>query len=118
MRLFLAVQQRGARVLILSGDAHGMRIHHHPYPSRIPPQGASVVEFICSGVRPRIWSGAQLPDPTLDKRRNVLGRYGGGLVDIDAPAAPERRITLRAISGNIGRPGDLFPPLVLPFEPV
>ncbi len=118
MRLFLAVQQRGARVLILSGDAHGMRIHHHPYPSRIPPQGASVVEFICSGVRPRIWSGAQLPDPTLDKRRNVLGRYGGGLVDIDAPAAPERRITLRAVSGNIGRPGDLFPPLVLPFEPV
>jgi len=118
MRLFLAVQRRGARVLILSGDAHGMRIHHHPYPSRIPPQGASVVEFICSGVRPRIWSGAQLPDPTLDKRRNVLGHYGGGLVDIDAAAAPERRITLRAVSGDIGRPGDLFPPLVLPFAPV
>ena len=117
MRLFLDVQQRGSRVLILSGDAHGMRIHHHPYPHRIAPEGASVVEFICSGVRPRVWSGAQLPDPTLDKHRNVLGRYGAGLVDIDAPAAPEREITLRAISGNIGRRGDLFPPLVLPFAP-
>ena len=106
-------------MLILSGDAHGMRIHHHPYPQPDRARrGRASIEFICSGVRPRIWSGAQLPDPTLDKRRNVLGRYGGGLVDIDAPAAPERRITLRAVSGNIGRPGDLFPPLVLPFEPV
>ena len=117
MKLFLDVQARGPRVLILSGDAHGLRIHHHPYPQRVAPRGASVIEFICSGVRARMWSGAQLPDPTLDKRRNVLFRYGGGLVDIDPPATPQRQITLRAISGNIGRPGDLFPPLVVPFQP-
>jgi PhoD-like phosphatase len=118
MKLFLDVQARGPRVLILSGDAHGLRIHHHPYPQRVAPRGASVIEFICSGIRARMWSGAQLPDPTLDKRRNVLFRYGGGLIDIDPPATPQRQITLRAISGNIGRPGDLFPPLVLPFRPV
>jgi hypothetical protein len=64
-----------------------------------------------------VWSGAQLPDPTLDPRRNVLGRYGGGMLDVDPPATPARTVTLRAISGNIGRPGDLFPPLVFPFEP-
>jgi phosphodiesterase/alkaline phosphatase D-like protein len=118
MRLFMRTQARGARVVILSGDAHGMRIHRHPYPDRIRARGPAVIEFICSGVRPRVWSGAELPDPTLDPRRNVLGRYGGGMLEVDAPGNADRRVTLRAISGNVGRPGDLFPPLVLPFEPV
>ena len=117
MRLFIRVQQRGSRVLIVSGDAHSMRIHYHPYPTRLPRPAAAVVEFICSGVRPRVWSGADLGDPTVDPLRNVIGRYGGGMLDIDQPSAATRQVTLRAISGTIGRTGDIFPPLVLPFAP-
>jgi hypothetical protein len=118
MRLFMSVQERGKRVLILSGDAHGMRIHYHPYPQRVEPHGAKVIEFICSGVRPRVYSGADLGDPTVDPRRNVMGRYGGGMVNVDPPSAADRRVTLSAVSGDIGRPGNIFPPLVLPFQPV
>ena len=96
--------------------------HAHPPPSLPEPDPAATARASSSSSARACARASgrepQLPDPTLDKRRNVLGRYGGGLVDVDAPAAPERRITLRAVSGNIGRPGDLFPPLVLPFEPV
>jgi len=118
IRLFMSVQAGGKRVIILSGDAHGMRIHYHPYPQRIKPQGATVVEFICSGVRPRVYSGADVGDPTVDPKRNVLGRYGGGMLNLDPPSAADRRITLSAVSGDIGQPGNIFPPLVLPFQPV
>ncbi len=115
---FMDVQLRGVRVVILSGDAHGLRIHHHPDPAgRAFAAGLSVVEFVCSGLATRTWSGPVSNDPTLDLSRIVLRHHGLGMIDIDAPGTIDRRVRLRAISGHAAGPLDLFPPLVLPFGP-
>jgi hypothetical protein len=116
MSLFFAAQDAGRRVVILSGDAHGLRVHYHRRPSHTDTD-SPVVEFICSGLRPRRWSGAATGDPTLDPQRNVLGRAGAGLLTVDSLATPDRQVTLRAISGDDGGSPDLFPPLILPFRP-
>jgi phosphodiesterase/alkaline phosphatase D-like protein len=115
MSFFYDIQSQGRRVLIVSGDAHSLRIHYHPHPQG-QPTPSPVVEFICSGIRPRRWFGAAAGDRTLDPIRNVLGRAGAGLVVIDPPAHRDRRVTVRAISGARAGPTDLFPPLILPFS--
>jgi PhoD-like phosphatase len=119
LSLFGEVQAGGRRVLIVSGDAHGMRIHRHPDPARELrlASPAPVVEFICSGLRAALWSTSPPDDPTLDSSRNVLGVSGAGLVVVDPPRALRRRITLRAVGAGEQDPVDLFPPLSLPFEP-
>ncbi len=115
MMLFHDVQLEGRRVVILSGDAHGQRIHHHPDPARRERAG-SVVEFICAGLRARSWSMEHQPDPTIDPNRRVEGKSGLGMITIDPPQSPRRTITLRSINGDDG-PLDLFPPLRLSFTP-
>lgn len=120
MSLFHSVQLRGKRVVVISGDAHGLRIHHHPDPEDRPEAArASVVEFICSGLEARTWSPARANDPTLDPTRSVMGTSGLGLIAIDPPTAGRRTVTLRAIAARPKPPGspDLFPPLVFPFRP-
>jgi hypothetical protein len=119
MTLFMSAQLRGVRVVILSGDAHGLRIHHHPDPAgRAATRGYSVVEFVCSGLAPRSWSGSAENDLTLDPSRFVLGKRGLGMIVVGPPAAaPNRVITLRAISGAKAGPTDLFAPLDLSFHP-
>ena len=115
---FMDLQLRGVRVVILSGDAHGLRIHHHPDPAgRHAADGLSVVEFICSGLAPRSWSGPMAGDPTLDTARFVLGHKGLGMITVEPPAASNRAVRLRAISGQRNGPIDLFPPLRLAFAP-
>ncbi len=115
---FMDLQLRGVRVVILSGDAHGFRIHHHPDPAgRHAADGLSVVEFICSGLAPRSWSGPMAGDPTLDTARFVLGHKGLGMITVEPPAASNRAVRLRAISGQPTGPIDLFPPLRLAFAP-
>ena len=86
MTLFHDVQLEGKRVVILSGDAHGQRIHHHPDPARARPAPRSVVEFICAGLRARTWSMEHQPDPTIDPIRRVEGKSGLGMITIDPPA--------------------------------
>lgn len=115
MMLFHDVQMEGRRVVILSGDAHGQRIHHHPDPAQRERAG-SVVEFICAGLRARSWSMEHQPDPTIDPKRRVEGKSGLGMITIDPPRSPRRTITLRSINGDDG-PLDLFPPLRLSFTP-
>jgi hypothetical protein len=118
MTLFMSAQLRGVRVVILSGDAHGLRIHHHPDPAgRTAAQGYSIVEFVCSGLAPRSWSGPATNDLTLDPSRFVLGKRGLGMIVVDPAAAPSRGITLRAISGEKAGPTNLFTPLLLSFRP-
>jgi PhoD-like phosphatase len=120
LRLFHDVQLSGKRVVIASGDAHGLRVHYHPDPARRPEaHRVPVVEFICSGLEAQTWSGATADDPTLDKARNVLGTSGLGLIEIGAPASAHRKIKLRAITARrvVANRYDLFPPLVLPFRP-
>jgi hypothetical protein len=112
MKLFHDVQQSGRRVLVISGDAHGQRIHHHPDPAGRP---GTVTEFICSGLRASHRSMARADDRTLNQTRNVRGESGLGMIVIDPPGA-DRRITLRSINGDDG-PLDLFPPLELPYRP-
>lgn len=116
MALFYRYQLGGKRVLILSGDAHSLRVHYHPRPDGQASHDP-VVEFICSGLRPRRWSGAATGDPTVDPRRNVIGKAGAGLLAIAAARAENRIVTLRAISGEANGATDLFPPLTLPFRP-
>ncbi len=118
MTAFMDAQLRGVRVVILSGDAHGLRIHHHPDPAgRAQAAGLSIVEFICSGLSPRSWAPATPDDGTLDPSRSVMHHRGLGMIDIDPPGARGRSVTLRAISGEEGGPDDLFPPLVLDYAP-
>jgi hypothetical protein len=118
MTAFMDVQLRGVRVVILSGDAHGLRIHHHPDPgARAGAAGLSIVEFICSGLSPRSWEAATSDDLTLDPLRSVMGHRGLGMIDIDPAGTPNRMVTLRAISGEEDGPDDLFPPLVLDHAP-
>jgi hypothetical protein len=118
MTAFMDAQLRGVRVVILSGDAHGLRIHHHPDPAgRAQAAGLSVVEFVCSGLSPRSWDPAIVGDGTLDPERSVMLHRGLGMIDIDPPGTPARSVTLRAISGEEGGPDDLFPPLVLDYAP-
>jgi hypothetical protein len=42
---------------------------------------------------------------------------GAGVVEIDAPGAARRKVTMRAIDARAGRPLDAWQPLVLPFSP-
>jgi PhoD-like phosphatase len=118
MTLFMDQQLRGRRVVVLSGDAHGLRIHYHPDPgTRFGAAGLSIVEFICSGLRPLLWSGPVPTDPTLDTRRNVTGHPGAGLMEIDPPGAAGRSIVLRAVNAVRSEPLDAFPPLRIGFRP-
>ncbi len=118
MTAFMDAQLRGVRVVILSGDAHGLRIHHHPDPAaRAQAAGLSIVEFVCSGLSPRSWEPATTDDGTLDPLRTVMQHRGLGMIDIDPAGTPGRSVTLRAISGEEGGPDDLFPPLVLDYAP-
>ena len=118
MSLFMDVQLGGRRVVVLSGDAHGLRIHYHPDPRERPPaRSLSIVEFICSGLRPGLWTAANPTDPTLDPRRHVLGRPGGGMLVIEPPGSPGRSLTMRAIQVEQTQPPDAFPPLRLGFAP-
>ena len=116
MALFYRHQLGGKRVLILSGDAHSLRIHYHPRPDGQASHD-SVVEFICSGLRPRHWFGAATGDPTVDPKRNVIGKAGAGMLAIAEATVGDRSVTLRAISGEAAGVTDLFPPLTLPFRP-
>lgn len=117
MTVFGRVQAGGRRVVVMSGDAHSLRIHYHPPGGAHAPDAAAVVEFICSGLRPRHWFGAAAGDPTLDPLRHVLNHAGAGMMTVDPPGDAARSVTLRAISGERTGPADLFPPLVLPFLP-
>ncbi len=118
MTAFMDAQLRGVRVVILSGDAHGLRIHHHPDPAaRAQAAGLSIVEFVCSGLSPRSWEPATADDQTLDPQRSVMHHRGLGMIDIDPAGTLGRSVTLRAISGDQGGPDDLFPPLVLDYAP-
>lgn len=117
MGLFMSIQSQGRRVVIVSGDAHSMRIHRHPDPLSGLETSVPVWEFICSGLRAELWSGAPDGDPTVDPNRNVLGHSGSGMIVVDPPGSDERSITLRAIAARANDPLDLFPPLELPFEP-
>lgn len=118
MTLFMDAQLGGRRVVVLSGDAHGLRIHYHPDPSgRGQAARLSIVEFICSGLRPLLWSGPVPTDPTLDARRSVIGHPGGGLIEIDPDGAPDRSIVLRAVNARESDPVDAFPPLRIGFRP-
>ena len=101
MTAFMDAQLRGVRVVILSGDAHGLRIHHHPDPAaRAQAAGLSIVEFVCSGLSPRSWDPATADDQTLDPQRSAMLHRGLGMIDIDPAGTPGRSVTLRAISGE------------------
>jgi hypothetical protein len=118
MTLFMDVQLGGRRVVVLSGDAHGLRIHYHPDPRRRPAAGRlSIVEFICSGLRPGLYAAAVPTDPTLDPRRHVIGRPGAGMLIVEPAGSPGRSVTLRAIAVERALPPDAFPPLRLNFGP-
>jgi PhoD-like phosphatase len=117
MSFFSAVQIGGRRVVILAGDAHGLRIHHHPDPAGRAGAPA-VVEFICSGLRARTWSMNDPGDPSIDPTRRVRGKSGLGMIIVDPADQPDRRVTLRAIAGDYDDPLDLFRPLELPFAPL
>ena len=116
MDLFGSIQAGGRRVVIVSGDAHGLRVHRHPDPlSGISTEGGHIVELICSGLRTALWSTAPPDDPTVDPERAVTGRPGAGMIVVDPASETQRRITLRAVAADDG--SDVFPPLRLPFEP-
>jgi hypothetical protein len=116
MELFGDVQTAGRRVVIVSGDAHGLRVHRHPDPmSGLAHTGRGIVEFVCSGLRTAVWSTAPPGDPTVDPDRVVTGRPGAGMIVVDPVGTKPRRITLRAIGADDGR--DVFPPLVLAYAP-
>ncbi|MGN6378150.1 MAG: alkaline phosphatase D family protein [Gaiellales bacterium] len=117
MTLFMDTQLRGRRVLILSGDCHSLRINQLPDPEgRQAAAGMRVTEFVCAGIRAELWEAAAPDDHTVDRSRYVLGQSGSGLVEIDAPGATQRSITLRAITSS-GPHLDAWRPLVLPFSP-
>lgn len=119
MTVFMNAQLRGKRVVVVSGDAHGLRLHYHRDPQGRPEaRGLSIVEFIACGLEARTWSGAESGDQTLDASRNVSGTSGLGLITIDPPSAASRKVTLRAIASHPEDPLDLFEPLHIPFEPV
>lgn len=116
--LFMEMQLRGQRVIVLSGDAHSLRIHHHADPLDRPAASAMrITEFICSGIRAELWSGPVPSDPSLDHTRSILGVSGAGLAEIDPPGTADRGVTLRAIDARAGHPLDVWPPLRLPFSP-
>ena len=118
MGLFMDVQLGGRRVVVMSGDAHGLRIHYHPDPRGRPQAGRlSVVEFNCSGLRPGIYAAADPTDRTLDPRRHVIGKPGAGMLVVDPAGSAGRSVTLRAISVDRAEPPDAFPPLRLDFAP-
>jgi PhoD-like phosphatase len=118
MALFMDVQLGGRRVLVMSGDAHGLRIHYHPDPlGRPAAEPLSIVEFICSGLRPGLYTEADPADPTVDPRRHVIGHPGAGMLVIEPPGSPGRSVTVRAINADRARPPDAFPPLRLDCAP-
>ena len=118
MTLFMDVQLGGRRVLVMSGDAHGLRVHYHPDP-RARPQAArlAVVELVCAGLRARLWSGAEPGDRSLDPGRYVLGKSGAGMLVIDPPGTADRSVTVRAIDVDAALPANAFPPLRIGFAP-
>jgi hypothetical protein len=78
MTAFMDAQLRGVRVVILSGDAHGLRIHYHPDPAaRAQAAGLSIVEFVCSGLSPRSWTSAAIghASPRAGHDRHRSGRH-------------------------------------------
>jgi hypothetical protein len=102
----------------MSGDAHGLRIHYHPDPlGRRRAGRLSVVELICSGLRPGLYAAAEPTDRTLDPRRHVIGKPGAGLLVVEPAGSAGRSVTLRAISVERAEPPDAFPPLRLEFAP-
>jgi hypothetical protein len=118
MALFMDVQLGGRRVVVMSGDAHGLRIHYHPDPLGRPrAEPLSVVEFICSGLRPGLYAAADPADRTVDPRRHLIGHPGAGMLVIEPPGSPGRSVTLRAINVDRARPPDAFPPLRLDYAP-
>jgi PhoD-like phosphatase len=118
MSLFMDVQLGGRRVIVVSGDAHGLRLHYHPDPQARPAAARlSICELVCAGLRARLWSAAGPNDPSLDPRRYVLRRSGAGMVVIDPPGAAARGVTLRAIDVDAALPADAFPPLRITFAP-
>jgi len=115
---YMDLQLEGRRVVVLSGDAHGLRVHYHPDPAGRPAAARlSIVEMICSGLRPRLWSGAVPTDPSLDHRRYVLNHPGAGMIEIEPPGTPSRSVTMRAINARASDPPDAFPPLRVSFAP-
>jgi PhoD-like phosphatase len=118
MSLFMDVQLGGRRVLVVSGDAHGLRVHYHPDPQGRPAAARlSVVELVCAGLRARLWSAAGPNDPSLDPRRYVLRRSGAGMLVIDPPGSAGRGVTVRAIDVDAALPADAFAPLRIGFAP-
>ena len=93
-------------------------MHYHPDPhGRQEAASLSITEFICSGLRPGLWTASNPADRTLDPRRHVLGRPGGGMLVIDPPGRSGRSLTVRAIQVAEAQPFDAFPPLRLDFAP-
>jgi hypothetical protein len=118
MSLFMDVQLGGRRVVVMSGDAHGLRMHYHPDPKgRARAARLSIVELVCAGLRARLWSAAGPNDPSLDPRRYVLRRSGAGMLVAEPPGTVVRSLTLRAVDVDAALPADAFPPLRIDFAP-
>jgi hypothetical protein len=117
LTLFTDVQLAGRRVLIITGDCHSLRVNELPDPLNRPAASdMRVTEFVCAGIRAELWEAAAPHDPTVDRSRYLLGQSGAGMIEIDAPGAADRTITLRAIASS-GSRIDAWHPLVLPFAP-
>ncbi len=118
MSLFMDVQLGGRRVVVMSGDAHGLRMHYHPDPKgRAQAARLSIVELVCSGLRARLWSAAGPNDRSLDPRRYVLRKSGAGMLVAEPTGTVVRSLTLRAIDVDAALPADAFPPLRIDFAP-
>ena len=111
MTAFMDAQLRGVRVAILSGDAHGLRIHHHPDPAaRAQAAGLWIVGFVCSGLSPGSW---ELRDRQRPHRRPAAIGHASPRPGHDghrSAGTPGRSVTLRAISGDQSEPDDLSQP--------
>ena len=103
MTLFMDVQLDGRRVVVLSGDAHGLRIHYHPDPRARPhARSLSIVEFICSGLRPGLWTASE---PGRPHARPAAPRDRGARRRDDRHRATGLAEPVTHHAGNPGRPG-------------
>ncbi|MGH2746863.1 MAG: alkaline phosphatase D family protein [Actinomycetota bacterium] len=82
-----------ARVLVLSGDAHGQRLIHHFEFGDLFEINSSGTDFPEGGQQ-----GNHDPEHTL---ANVSGRNGFAVIDVD-PAGPNRKITARSVDARDG----------------